>query len=254
MSETFEIAQPTKGYRYSLDPFLLANFVLDSRSLPTACHEQDRDRAKSASNDEAFGADLGTGNGILPLLLKRHIPHVKFTGIDIQYNPLSWAKKNLPNARLLQADLRTTANLFKSSVFDIAVSNPPYRKKGSGRINTSEEKAISRHELKLTLRELIASALHLLRDGGVLYICHLAERSDELLSELESAGFTTTETSFVRSRSGEKPFLFLACAVKGEGNEVVSQRPDLTVYGVDGAYTEEMESVYRRLSISGSAE
>ena len=239
MSETFEIAQSTKGYRYSLDPFLLANFILDSQPLPTG---------------RAFGADLGTGSGILPLLLKKHIPHVKFTGIDIQYNPLSWAKKNLPDARLIQADLRTAANLFKKSVFDIAVSNPPYRKKGSGRINISEEKAISRHELKLTLSELISSARHLLRDGGVFYICHLAERSGELLSELESAGFTTTETSFVRSRSGEKPFLFLVCAMKGEGKEVAPQKPDITVYGVDGAYTEEMDSVYSRLSITENAE
>lgn len=253
MSETFEIAQPAKGYRYSLDPFLLADFILDSRNLPTARHEQAQRTAKGVSNGGAFGADLGTGNGILPLLLKRHIPGSKFTGIDIRYPPLRSAKKNLPSSSFLQADLRDAANLFRAGSFDIAVSNPPYRKKGSGRINISEEKAVSRHELKLTLRELAASAGHLLRDGGVFYICHLAERSGEVLSELESAGLITTETCFVRSKSGEEPFLYLSCAVKG-GGEMVFEKPPVSIYGADSAYSEEMDALYRRLSISGSAE
>lgn len=237
MSKTFEIAQPGKGYRYSLDPFLLADFILASKNLPTAATR---------------GADLGTGNGILPLLLKRHIPNTKFTGIDIQYRPLLSAKKNLPGAQFLQGDLRTAENLFKRGSFDIAVANPPYRKKGSGRINISGEKAVSRHELKLTLRELAISAEHLLRDGGVFYICHLAERSKEVLAELESAGLAITETGFVRSKPGEPPFLCLAGAVKGGRNRVI-EKPDVTVRGADGAYSEKMDSVYSHLTISGSA-
>ena len=223
-----EILQPEGGYRYSLDPFLLADFV----------------ETKKSSNL----IDLGTGNGILPILLVKSLSETRFVGIDIQRPPLLYARKNAPFATFIQGDIRQASTMFKPESFDIIVSNPPYRKLNSGKINRSHEIAIARHEIKLTLSELVASASHLLEEGGIFYFCHLAARSREAYLELQRAGFGVNKVRYVQSRSGETPFLVMLQAIKGaESNETVI--PPLTVYRADNNYTDEMLSIYDRLRI-----
>lgn len=229
LPEDFDITQPEKGYRYSIDPFLLADFV-------------------DGGSPERV-ADLGTGNGILTTLLRKVFPGAFFLGIDIQYAPLLFAVKNSSSAAFIQADLREAENLIKAGSFDVAVSNPPFTKVASGRITPSREKAIARHELKLTLSDLISSARHILRDGGLFYLCHTAERSIEVINSLKNAGFAPKTVKFAYSKPGENAFLFLVSAVKN-GKNPVSVRPPITLFEPGGEYTFKIKMVYERLKIN----
>lgn len=221
------LTQPATGYRFSLDPFLLADFV-------TAC-------LPPAKVSRAI--DLGTGNGILVALLAKIYPASPFVGVDIRRSGLSHARGNAPRALFVNADIRTALNLFPPGAFGLAVSNPPYRKAGDGRMNPDGGKAVARHEVALTLDGLIAAAYHLLRDGGVFCLVHLAERSGELLHLLHLRGFAPRTVQYVQSREGENAFLVLVEAVKG-GRNRVTVKPPLVVYAPDGAYTGAMNAIY----------
>lgn len=221
------LTQPSTGYRYSLDPFLLAGFTAECPPSAKA----------------ARVIDLGTGNGILAALLGKMYPASSFVGVDIRKSGLSHARGNAPRALFVNADIRVAGALFPSGAFDLAVSNPPYRKAGDGRMNPDGDKAVARHEVALTLDELIAAARHLLRDGGVFCLVHLAERSTELMHLLHERGFAPRTVRYVQSREGEDPFLVLVEAVKG-GRNRVTVKPPFIVYGPDGGYTAVMNAVY----------
>lgn len=224
--------QPREGYRYSIDPFLLADNI-------------------TADNARRI-ADLGTGNGILPLLLSRLYPDAECWGLDIQREPLVCAVKNCEKlkvrARFIQSDLRQTASLLKAGSFDLAVSNPPYRKAGSGRLNRMSSKAIARHEIRLTLNELTRAAAHLLTDGGLFCLIHLAQRSGEILGVMRENGLAPKTTRFLHSKSGEDPFWVIVNSVKNGGGGV-TLLPPFTVYSNDGGYTDNMSRVYEKFDI-----
>ncbi len=221
------LTQPVTGYRYSLDPFLLAEFV--SACLPPA--------------KVIRTIDLGTGNGILAALLAKCYPVSSFVGIDIRKDGLAHARGNAPHALFINADIRTAANLFPPGSFGLAVSNPPYRRAEDGRMNPDGGKAVSRHEVALTLEQLVAAAYHLLRDGGVFCLVHLAERSAELMHALHERGFAPRTVQYVHSRAGDNAFLVMVEAVKGGRNRVIVKAP-FVVYGTDGGYTGAMNAVY----------
>ena len=224
--------QPREGYRYSLDPFLLADNIT----------------AETAHRI----ADLGTGNGILPLLLSRLFPEAECWGLDIQREPLVCAVKNCENLelrpRFIQSDLRQASSLLKAGSFDLAVSNPPYRKAGSGRLNRIGAKAIARHEISLTLNELAQAASHLLQDGGRFCLIHLAERSDEVLDVLKKTRLAPKTIRFLHSKNGEEPFRVIVNCVKN-GNDDLTELPPFTVYSNDGEYTDEMNRIYEKFDI-----
>ncbi len=221
------LTQPATGYRYSLDPFLLADFV-------TSCVPPSK---------VSRAVDLGTGNGILVALLAKSYPATPFVGIDIRKSGLSHARGNAPHALFINADIRAAGALFPPGAFGLAVSNPPYRKAGDGRTNPDIDKAVARHEVALTLDELISSAYCLLRDGGVFCVVHLAERSAELMHFLHQRDFAPRTVRYAQSREGDDAFLVLVEAVKG-GRNRVAVKPPLVVYASDGAYTAAMTAIY----------
>ena len=221
------LTQPLTGYRYSLDPFLLADFI--TSCLPPA--------------KVSRAVDLGTGNGILVALLAKIFSASSFIGVDIRKSGLSHAHGNAPQSLFVNADIRAAGSLFPAGTFDLAVSNPPYRKAGDGRMNPDSDKAVARHEVALTLEELIAAARHLLRDGGVFCLVHLAGRSAELMHLLHREGFAPRTVRHVQSRAGEDAFLVMVEAVKG-GRNRVTVKPPLVVYAPDGGYTPELNAIY----------
>lgn len=221
------LTQPATGYRYSLDPFLLADFV-------TSC-------LPSAKIGRAI--DLGTGNGILAALLAKCYPASAFVGVDIRIDGLAHARGNAPRALFVNADIRAAANLFPAGSFGLAVSNPPYRKAGDGRMNPDGGKAVARHEVALTLEQLVSAAHHLLRDGGVFCLVHLAGRSAELMHTLYKRGFAPRTVQYVHSRAGDDAFLVLVEAVKG-GRNPATVKPPLVVYASGGVYTDAMNAIY----------
>lgn len=200
------IIQKKKGYRFSIDAVLLSQFVRIRR-------------------DEKV-MDLGTGCGILPLLLSQTTKARSFVGVEIQTGLVECAKKNVllnhleDKISILQQDLRELGKTFAPGCFDVVLSNPPYRKYRSGRMNPSVEKAIARHEIEGTLEDLISVASYLLPAKGRCYFIFPATRSIDLLATLRIRELEPKRLQFVHPRIGEDAKFILAESIKASGVEL----------------------------------
>ncbi len=206
-----QVIQKKKGYRFSVDAVLLSQFV------------------KIRKDEKVI--DLGTGCGILPLLLSQTTKARSFVGIEIQETLAQCAKKNVglnhleEKITILQQDLRELRKIFATGSFDVVLSNPPYRKYRSGRINPSPEKAIARHEIEGTLEDLASIASHLLPAKGRCYFIFPAMRTVDLLVALRSRELEPKRLQFVYPRTGEDAKFVLTESVKTSGVELKIAAP-----------------------------
>jgi tRNA1Val (adenine37-N6)-methyltransferase len=224
------VLQEKNGYRFSLDAILLAGFVWLRR----------RDSV----------IDLGTGVGIIPLILgKRGEDAEQIVGVEIQAKLAALAKRNvLINGledliSIYQGDIKDLSDTFPPSSFDVVVTNPPYYRVSSGRINPSSQKAIARHEITCTITDVLQTTCYLLKEGGRLFIIFPARRAITLLDSLRSASLEPKRIRWIYSREGEEAEFILTEAHKG-GGEGVEVLPPFFVYSVNGSYTPEMEALY----------
>ena len=206
-----QIIQKKKGYRFSLDAILLSQFI------------------RIRKNDRVI--DLGTGCGILPLLLSYTTKTLSFVGIEIQKTLAECARKNVvlnhldDRISILKQDFRKLRRTFPPGSFDVVLSNPPYRKKRSGRINPSMEKAIARHEIKGTLEDLISAASYLLPNKGKCYLIFPALRTVDLFVALRDEKLEPKRLQFVYPRFGGEAIFILIESVKAGGAEVKIMDP-----------------------------
>ncbi len=226
-----KVLQKRGGYRFAIDALLLADFV------------------KAKAEDSII--DLGTGTGIIALLLASKFPSVKITGIELQKSLFSLAQRNVKlnrfDARVIIENLSIAdmPKRFRKEGFDCIVSNPPYRRLMSGRINLEEEKAIARHELKTSLEEIIRAGEYLLNKRGRLYLVYLPERLAELIYHLKRYMLEPKRIRPVYSREGEDAAFILIEAVKGGRKGMKIERP-LYIYDKSGDYTEDVKKIYGR--------
>jgi len=224
-----KIIQPRQGYRFSIDAVLLAGL--------TPVRPQDQ------------VVDLGTGCGVIPLVIaaKQSVKHI--IGIELQKSLVSMAKRNvLINGfdhliNIVQADLRRLEVTRLGGPMDLVLSNPPYGKLLSGRLNPNSEKAMARHELSATLGDVIRAAAKLLRQRGRLAVIYPARRLSNLLVELHSGGFAPKRLTLIHSTLDSEARLVHLESVKGGGEELRVNKP-FAVYGSDGSYTDEMKAMY----------
>ena len=221
------IVQNDSGYRYSIEPFLLADFV---RLLP---------------GQEVL--DIGTGCGIIPLLMSNREPKLKITGIEIQGSAVAVAKqnasKNKKQIKFLYADFLDKELTFSKEQFDVIISNPPYRKINSGRMNLNEEKAIARHELKLNLQDMLKKAKSFLKKGGHINLTYPPIRLQETLRELENQKLFPSRIRFIHGNKNAEAKIFLIDAIKDKKSDLIVDSP-LYVYNKGGSYTKEMLKIY----------
>ncbi len=212
---TLRILQKKKGYRFSVDAILLSQFI------------------RLRKGEKA--ADLGTGCGILPILLSRTSGTHSLVGIEIQRGLASLAKKNVElnglgdRITVLQEDVKKLRDLFPQGSFHVVFSNPPYRKYLTGRINPSLEKAIARHEIKTTLPDLLQTAAHLLPTKGRCYLIYPASRTIDLLTSLRRHRLEPKRLRFVHPGKEEDAKFVLVESVKDGGAELKVERPTILV-------------------------
>jgi tRNA1(Val) A37 N6-methylase TrmN6 len=223
------IEQSTQGYRYSVEPFLLADFI---RLQP-----------------EFQVLDVGTGCGIIPLLLMTREPGLKITAIEVQKSLHDLAQQNVAKNRLsshiqvIHGDFLQVAKTLENETFDMVISNPPYRKVNTGRTNPNGEKAIARHELSLDLQSLLKQSASLLRPGGKIALAYPPERLTEVLSEMKQCAVFPSRLRFIHGTSGANAKIFLVEGVKGCQADCAVE-PPLTLCQEDNSYTEEMQTIY----------
>jgi len=198
-----KILQNKKGYRFSIDAVLLSQFV------------------KIRKDEKVI--DLGTGCGILPLLLSQKTKTSLLVGVEIQKSLAECAAKNVilnhleDRLSILHQDFRQLKTSFPPGSFHVVVSNPPYRKYRTGRINPSEEKSIARHEIKATLHDLVSITSYLLPHKGRSYLIFPASRTADLLVALRNKDLEPKCVQFIHPHVGESAKFILVESIKSSG-------------------------------------
>ena len=209
--KSIKVLQKKAGYRFSIDAVLLSKFI------------------KIRKHEKVI--DLGTGCGILPLLLCHDTEAQSFVGVEIQKGLAELAKRNVllnhfeDRVSILQNDFRKLKTIFPPGSFHVVLSNPPYRKYRTGRVNPTLEKAIARHEIEGTLEDLVSTASYLLPPKGRCYLIFPALRTVELLVALRNRKLEPKRIQFVYPRlHGEANFI-LAESMKASGAELKVMEP-----------------------------
>lgn len=222
-----KIIQRKSGYRFSIDAVLLAHF------------------AAIGSNEKIV--DLGTGNGVIPLILASLHPSTRVVGLELQEEMVKRAQRSADLNRLgeqvkiLQGDVCSIKEIFSPRSFDGVVCNPPYRGPASGRINPDPEKRIARHEVQGRLLDFIRAGSYLLRQGGRMALIYPATRMLDLLQTMREEGIEPKRLRLVHSFEGAVATLVLAEGVKGSRSEL-KVLPPLVVHTKERKYTPEMKA------------
>lgn len=225
-----KIIQPREGYRFSIDAVLLAHFA-DLLGVNKV-------------------VDLGTGNGIIPLLLSQRDPGIRILGIDIQPAMVDRAGRsvrmnNLQNRIDIQhADIRRLQEILPGEIAELVLSNPPFWERGKGHVNRNQEEAIARHELQLTLEELVAGATHLLVPEGAVALIHRAARLADIADTVNRQGLSLSKMRMVHSYADRPANLVLVEARPGHKwkTEVM---PPLIIYSAFNSFSDEIRRFYR---------
>lgn len=229
IAEQVTISQNSGGYRYSVEPFLLAHWACPSEGSKIL--------------------DIGTGCGVIPLLLMSRQADLTVTAVEIQKSlhlrTVDNIKANgwLHRIQAVEGDFQAVASDLEPESFDWILSNPPYRKVNSGKINPCREKALARHELALTLETLVAASAPLLKPGGKIALAYPFHRMEEVMDQLRKV--LLNPTRFVRVFGHEEvaPKICLVEAINGAGPQTPVEQT-LTIYHPDGSYTQTMKEIY----------
>ncbi|MGD0276215.1 MAG: tRNA1(Val) (adenine(37)-N6)-methyltransferase, partial [Syntrophales bacterium] len=219
---SLKIIQKKRGYRFSIDAFLLADFI----SLKKG------DRI----------LDLGTGSGIVGMLLCRHDDCSEVVGIEIQEALADAAQRSIrlnrleDRMRIIHDDLRRIRKIIPASSFNVVIANPPYRKIRSGRINPDRQKAVARHEITGTLHDFMKAASYALNNNGRIYAIYPATRLAELLQTMRKHGMEPKQLRIVHSYKDTEGEFVLIAGVKG-AKEAMEIMPPLIIYNDDGHYS-----------------
>jgi len=219
------VLQKKRGYRFSIDAPLLADFI------------------QTKPSDEAL--ELGAGSGIISLLLSIK-PFKHITAVEIQDSLADLARRNVKINKLekkisvIQEDL---LQYQPGQKYDVIFSNPPYIRKGEGHLSLSEERSVARHELKCDIFAVMRKTAELLHEEGRAYFIFQAKRKSDLYRAVEESGLMTDSVRFIHPREGRPPNLFLVSCNFSFRQETVL--PPFVLYDKKGAYTPEAEEIFR---------
>ena len=194
-------------------------------------------------------ADLGTGNGIIPLLMSQKIDSPKIFGIEIQEELVELARRNVELndlkkvIEIININIKELHNTFGDNFFDAIITNPPYKKAGSGIKNPDIHKEIARHEIECNLEDIIVNAKKTLKNNGSLYMVHRPERIADICYLLKKHKLEPKKMRMVYSNINSLPKLVLIKATKA-AKEFLNVEKPLYIYNLDGTYTEEILKIY----------
>ena len=227
-----KIIQNTEGFCFGIDAVLLSDYAKEIK-------------------DNSTVLDLGTGTGILSILLAAKTNLRKIYGIELQKDVANMATRSVmlnelaSRVVIVNEDIKDLFNEFEKNSVDAIVTNPPYKKAKTGLINENTYKYISRHEITATLDDFIKVSSDLLKDKGMFFMVHKPERLAEIIYKLKKNKLEPKKIRFVYSKENQEPKLVLIKAVKNAKESLKVEKP-LIVYKENGEYTDEILKIYNK--------
>jgi len=193
--------------------------------------------------------DLGTGTGIIPILLTAKTEGKHFTGLEIQEESADMARRSVAynhlenKIEIVTGDIKEASRLFALASFDVVTSNPPYMNDAHGLKNPSDGKAIARHEVLCTLEDVIREGTKVMRPGGRFYMVHRPRRLIEIIQTMKANGLEPKRMKLVHPYADREANMVLIEAVRGGGALLKVEAP-VIVFNEQGEYSEEIRTTY----------
>lgn len=225
----YRIIQQKNGFCFGMDAVLLTGFV------PPETHGRI--------------LDLGTGTGIIPILLRAKTQSRDLTGLEIQTDSCDMARRSVilndleEDVHIVQGDIRHADEIFGKRSFDVITSNPPYIKSGGGIVNPMSAKAIARHEILCSFEDIARQTEQLLSPGGKFYLVHRPDRLAEIIDTLRTHHLEPKRLRMVHSFYDSDAVMFLLEAAQGGGSGMKVEKP-LIIYKDKDVYSDEIIEIY----------
>ena len=225
----YKIIQHPDKFCFGMDAVLLSSF------------------AKVKEGEVAL--DLGTGTGILPILLEAKTGGAHFTGLEIQPESAEMANRSVllngleDKIDIIEGDIKEAAQIFGKGSMNVVTSNPPYMTNHHGLKNPNDAKAIARHELLCSLEDVVRETSAVLKQMGRCYFVHRPFRLVEIITLMRKYKLEPKRMRLVYPFVDKEPNMVLIEGVKGGGPQLTVE-PPLIVYDAPGQYTKEIYDIY----------
>lgn len=225
----FQIIQNPEKFCFGMDAVLLSGFA--------------------AAPEGGRVLDLGTGTGIIPILLAAKTAAKELIGLEIQDESADMANRSVllndlqNRVKIVQGDIKEAGNLFEAASFDVVTSNPPYMIGGHGLKNPDAPKAIARHEVLCDLEDVIKAAARCLKPGGKFYMVHRPFRLTEIMVLMHEYKLEPKRMQLVYSFADKEPNMVLIEGARGGKSRITVEKP-LIIYEAPGKYTAEIYDIY----------
>lgn len=226
----YRLIQNPEVFCFGIDAVLLAHFA-------------------SVTKKTSSILDIGTGTGIIPILMHAMYGKRQYIGIDIQEEMVEMASRSVllngieEDVHMRHLDIKDYKTMFKQHTFDLITCNPPYMKGTTGLKNEHPSKTIARHEVKCTLEDIIEAAGYMLKDKGKFCMIHRPQRLVDIIYGMKNQGIEPKRMRMVHGKANQPPTMVLIEGVKNGGSEMRVEAP-LVVYHEDNTYTQEILTIY----------
>ena len=231
--KNLKIIQNKDGFCFGIDSILLTDFAKNIKQKSKVI-------------------DLGTGTGIIPILLYGKTKNTKFVGVEIQEEVAGMAKRSVKlneledKIEIINTNILDLDKKYERGSFDVITTNPPYKKINTGIINENDKKLISRHEITASLEDFIKISSFLLKDYGKFYMVHRPDRLVDIFTVMRKNKIEPKKVKFVYPNQNKKTNLVLIKGVKN-GKQFLEFENNLYVYNENGKYTDEILKIYNKI-------
>ena len=225
----YQIIQSPEKFCFGMDAVLLSGFA--------------------TAPEGARVLDLGTGTGIIPILMAAKTDAKELIGLEIQEESADMAQRSVvlndlqDKVRIVQGDIKEAGQIFDAASFDVVTSNPPYMIGGHGLKNPEGPKAIARHEVLCNLEDVIRAAARLLKSGGKFYMVHRPFRLAEIMVLMHEYKVEPKRMQLVYPYADKEPNMVLIEGARGGRSRLTVEKP-LIIYEAPGKYTSEIYDIY----------
>lgn len=228
-----KIIQNKSGFCFGIDSVLLSDFAKDIKK-------------------DAIVADLGTGTGIISILLCGKTNLNKIVGVEIQKDVADMATRSIclnnleERVQILNEDIKNLCKIFPAHSFDAVVTNPPYKKENTGLVSKNKKQLISRHEITCTIEDIAKVSSYLLNSNCSIYMVHRPDRIIDIIESFKKYKLEPKILRYVYPKINKEPNLVLIKGTKNAKEFLKTEKP-LVVYNEDGTYTDEILKIYNKL-------